>query len=65
MKMGKKEPISSMSKSVKGQPLRNPGGWNPIKPASLAETPSVGHGVEVKRVTPPATDAVADEVSEA
>ena len=42
MKMGKKDPRSSMSKSVKGTPPTNKAGKNPFKSASPYETPGVG-----------------------
>lgn len=66
MKMGKKDPRSSMSRSVKGQPL-NKGGRNPIKSASPYETPGVGEccppkGPSLKQA--PEADPVADESDE-
>jgi len=62
MKMGKKDPRMSMSRSMKGQPL-NKGGRNPIKSASPYETPGVGErcppkGPSLKQA--PETDPVAD-----
>ncbi len=42
MKMGKKDPRSSMSKSVKGKSPTNKGGKNPFTSASPYETPAVG-----------------------
>ena len=42
MKMSKKDPRASMSKSVKGKSPRGQSGRNPITSASPAETPGVG-----------------------
>ena len=63
MKMGKSDPRSSMSKSVKSKSPRGQGGGNPIKAASPGETAALGHGVTAKRSAPAATDAVIDEGS--
>ena len=60
MKMGKKDPRASMSKSVKNKSPINPTGRNPIKSASPYETPGVGEGcAPSKRNTAP--DLVADD----
>lgn len=64
MKMGKKDPRSSMSKSVKGKSPLNKGGKNPFKSASPYETPGVGEdrppkGPSLKDA--PGADPVADE----
>jgi len=64
MKMGRKDPRSSMSKSVKGKSPINPTGRNPFKSASPYETPGVGEysspkGPSLKQA--PETDPVADE----
>ena len=64
MKMGKKDPRSSMSKSVKGSSPLNKGGKNPFKSASPYETPGVGEcnppkGPSLKQG--PDADPVADE----
>lgn len=68
MKMGKKDPRSSMSKSVKGSsPINssgNKGGKNPFKSASPYETPGVGEGCPPKGPSlkqGPDADPVADE----
>jgi hypothetical protein len=63
MKMGKKDPRESMSKSVKGK-APNKGGKNPFKSASPYETPGVGEdcppkGPSLKQA--PDADPVADE----
>lgn len=42
MKMGKKDPRCSMSKSTKGKSPINKGGRNPLKLASPYEVPGVG-----------------------
>jgi hypothetical protein len=63
MKMGRKDPRASMSKSVKAKSPINPTGRNPIKSASPYETPSVGEGcapVHASRKAAPETDPVAD-----
>lgn len=64
MKMGKKDPRDSMSKSVKGKSPINQGGKNPFKAASPYETPGVGEcyppkGPSLKPA--PDADPVADE----
>lgn len=64
MKMGKNDPRSSMSKSVKGTSPINKGGKNPFKSASPYETPGVGEccppqGPSQKKA--PAPEPVADE----
>jgi hypothetical protein len=64
MKMGKNDPRSSMSKSVKGKPSLNKGGKNPFKSASPYETPGVGEGNPPKGPSlkqAPDADPVADE----
>jgi len=67
MKMGKKDPRSSMSKSVKGSsPINkgNKGGKNPFKSASPYETPGVGEACPPKGPSlkdAPGADPVADE----
>lgn len=66
MKMGKNDPRSSMSRSVKGKPL-NKGGKNPFKSASPYETPGVGEccspkGANLKQA--PSADPVADDSGE-
>lgn len=63
MKMGKKDPRDSMSKSVKGK-APNKGGRNPFKSASPYETAGVGEcrppkGPSLKQA--PDADPVADE----
>ena len=64
MKMGKNDPRSSMSRSVKGKSPLNKGGKNPFKSASPYETPGVGEccppkGPSLKQA--PESDPVADE----
>lgn len=64
MKMGKKDPRASMSKSAKGKSPINPTGRNPIKSASPYETPGVGEccppeGPSLKQA--PSADPVADD----
>ena len=64
MKMRKKDPRSSMSKSVKGTPPTNKAGKNPFKSASPYETPGVGEcnppkGPSLKSA--PESDPVADD----
>ena len=64
MKMGRKDPRSSMSKSVKGSSPLNQGGRNPFKSAGPYETPGVGEGCPPKGPSlkqAPATEPVADE----
>ena len=64
MKMGKKDPRSSMSKSVKGSSPLNKGGTNPFKSASPYETPGVGEACPPKGPSlkqGPDADPVADE----
>jgi hypothetical protein len=64
MKMGKKDPRASMSKSVKAKSPINPTGRNPIKSASPYETPGVGEGcapASSSRKAVPAADPVADD----
>lgn len=66
MKMGKKDPRASMSKSAKGKSPINPTGRNPIKSASPYETPGVGEccppkGPSLKQA--PSADPVADQGS--
>lgn len=64
MKMGRRDPRASMSKSVKGKPI-NPTGRNPIKSASPYETAGVGEGCapqDAKAV--PEADPVADDNGE-
>ena len=63
MKMGRKDPRASMSKSVKAKSPVNPTGRNPIKSASPYETPGVGEGcapARASRKVAPATDPVVD-----
>ena len=66
MKMGRKDPRASMSKSVKGKSPVNPTGRNPIKSASPYETAGVGEDCAPKgpslRAAPEA-DPVADDDS--
>ena len=67
MKMGKNDPRSSMSRSVKGSSPLNKGGRNPFKSASPYETPGVGEGCQpkgpsLKKV--PDAERVADESEE-
>lgn len=67
MKMGKKDPRSSMSKSAKGKSPINPTGRNPIRSASPYETPGVGEdrspkGPSLKAA--PAPEPVADDDGE-
>jgi hypothetical protein len=64
MKMGKKDPRASMSKSAKGSSPINPTGRNPIKSASPYETPGVGEGCAPKGAglkKAPTVDPVADD----
>jgi hypothetical protein len=64
MKMGKKDPRSSMSKSSKGKSPINKGGKNPLKSASPYEVPGVGEGCPPKGLSQkaaPEADRVADE----
>jgi len=64
MKMGKNDPRSSMSKSVKGKSPLNKGGKNPFKSASPYETPGVGECCAPKgpaQKQAPASEPVADE----
>lgn len=63
MKMGRKDPRASMSKSTKGKSPINGAGRNPIKSASPYETPGVGEccppkGPSLKQA--PAAEPVAD-----
>ena len=46
--MGRKDPRSSMSKSVKGKSPMNPTGRNPFESGSPYETPGVGEGCTPK-----------------
>ena len=67
MKMGKKDPRSSMSRSVKGSSPINKGGKNPFKSASPYETSGVGEcsppkGPSLKQA--PEADPVADSSDE-
>jgi len=67
MKMGKKDPRASMSKSVKGKSPINKTGRNPIKSAGPYEVPGVGEscapkGPSLKKAVPD-SDPVADEDS--
>jgi hypothetical protein len=48
MKMGRKAPRASMSKSAKGKSPINPTGRNPIKSASPYETCGIGESVTPK-----------------
>lgn len=64
MKMGRKDPRASMSKSVKAKSPINPTGRNPIKSASPYETPGVGESCVPARSSQkaaPAADPVADD----
>jgi|GEM_PF-6989576 len=64
MKMGRKDPRSSMSKSVKAKSPINPTGRNPIKSASPYETPGVGEGCSPARArqkAAPDVDSVVDD----
>jgi len=66
MKMGKSDPRSSMSKSVKGKSPVNRGGKNPIKSPAPYEVPGVGEccapkGPSLKNG--PEQEPVADEIS--
>jgi hypothetical protein len=66
MKMGRKDPRSSLSKSVKGESPTGQGGKNPIKSAGPYETPGVGECCAPKRARldkAPARDPVADKSS--
>ncbi|HSN17219.1 MAG TPA: hypothetical protein VLV87_03335 [Gammaproteobacteria bacterium] len=60
MKMGRKDPRASMSKSTKGKSPINAAGRNPIKSASPYETPGVGEGADVRAAAPKA-DPVVDQ----
>lgn len=67
MKMGRKDPRASMSKSVRAKSSINPTGRNPIKSASPYETPGVGEDCSPargSRKTAPAPDPVADDGSD-
>ena len=44
MKMGKKDPRSSVSQSTRGKSFTNKGSRNPLKSASPHEVPGVGKG---------------------
>ena len=64
MKMSRKDPRASMSKSIKGKSPINPTGRNPIRSASPYETPGVGEcsppkGPSLKQA--PAADPVTDD----
>ncbi|HEX4300003.1 MAG TPA: hypothetical protein VH327_03960 [Gammaproteobacteria bacterium] len=64
MKMGKKDPRASMSKSVKAKSPINPTGRNPIKSASPYETTGVGEccaPAQAKQKAAPAADPVTDD----
>lgn len=64
MKMGRKDPRASMSKSVKAKSPTNPTGRNPIKSASPYETPAVGEDcspVRTSQKAAPAADPVVDD----
>ena len=64
MKMGRKDPRASMSKSVKAKSSINPTGRNPIKSASPYETPGVGEDCALARTSQkaaPIPDPVADD----
>ena len=64
MKMGKKDPRSSMSKSTQGKSPINKGGRNPLKSASPYEVPGVGEDCQPKGPSlkeAPEADPVADE----
>lgn len=66
MKMGRKDPRASMSKSVRAKSPINPTGRNPIKSASPYETPGVGEDcapTRASRKTAPAQDPVVDDDS--
>src|SRR5438105_4859635 len=65
MKMGKNDPRSSMSKSVKGRSPLNPTGRNPIKSASPGETSGVGEccAPSGKKKDAPETDPVVNKSS--
>ena len=63
MKMGRKDPRASMSRSVKAKSPINPTGRNPIKSASPYETPGVGEGCAPARASQkaaPDVDSVVD-----
>lgn len=67
MKMGRKDPRASMSKSAKAKSPINPAGRNPIKSASPYETPGVGEGCAPARASQkaaPDADPVADDSDE-
>ena len=64
MKMGRKDPRSSMSQSVKGKSPINPTGRNPFKSASPYETPGVGEGGVPKKSPAPQADPVADAATD-
>jgi hypothetical protein len=67
MKMGRKDPRASMSKSVKAKSPINPRGRNPIKSASPYETPGVGEDCSPSRTSQkaaPTPDPVADDDSQ-
>ena len=64
MKMGRKDPRASMSKSVRAKSPINPTGRNPIKSASPYETPGVGEDCSPTRTSQkaaPVPDSVADD----
>ena len=66
MKMGKKDPRASMSKSVKAKSPINPTGRNPIKSAGPYEVPGVGESCAPKGPSlnqAPESDPVSDESS--
>lgn len=64
MKMGKNDPRSSMSKSVKGKSPLHPTGRNPIKSASPYETPGVGECCAPKRPSTPSATPKPDPIAE-
>jgi len=64
MKMGRKDPRSSMSKSVKGGSPLNQGGRNPFKSAGPYETPGVGEDCAPKGPSlkpAPAVEPITDD----
>ena len=67
MKMGRKDPRASMSKSTKGKSPINATGRNPIKSASPYETPGVGECCPPKGPglkSAPAPEPVVDDATD-
>lgn len=62
MKMGRKDPRASMSRSTRGQSPINPAGRNPVKSASPYETCGVGEDTTPRmRKSAPKPDPIAED----